>query len=107
MAAYWSYTAIYSCVEGNLTECDAGRGDPAEGTFIRACGIRVLPNGNRFAGGVLSVVNVNGVDSTPAPANATEDGNGAANGSGRGVDSGFEMASLFVIGMVMWSNLGL
>lgn len=107
IAAWWIYTAIYSCVEGNLTGCDAGRRDPAEGTFIRACGIRVLPNGNRLAGGVLSVATGNGVNSTPAPANATENGSGVVSGAGRGIDGGFEMAFFVVVGLVMWLNLGM
>lgn len=105
MAAYWIYSPVYSCVEGNLTGCEAG-GYPSDGTFVRVCGVRTGTSGNRLAGGVLSIVQTNGVESQPAPPNATEDFP-ATGGASPGLRAELGVILSFVAGLVVFLNLGL
>lgn len=105
MAAYWSFSPIYSCVEGNLTGCEAG-GYPSDGTFVRACGVRGSTTGNRLTGGELSVVMAYGFENQPAPPNATEDVP-ATGGSSRGLRAELGIVLPFVVGLVVFLNLGL
>jgi hypothetical protein len=68
-AAYWIFIPTSRCVEGTLSGCDTGNGDPANGTAVRACGVATLA-GSDSADGTLNVVQ-SGELERPSPANAT------------------------------------
>ena len=69
-AGWWGFTPTLRCVDGTLSGCDAEKGDPADGTAIRACGVAMYQDG--WADGTLAVVKTNGLEvDRPPPANAT------------------------------------